>query len=156
MGLEQFINRSVDVLPLPFYMFSLCSICICADILKNKQSKQRAVKRVCFPSVCTSAELQVTLWPRTSAVFTCSCRRKPSTETTFPEKYDTRVVEVVGGEILGCRLDWLAFLLPPFFLSFCLISICLSLSVYSAMNKYFPHPSLFFLLICHTELFQII
>lgn len=97
VGLEQFINRSVDVLPLPFYMFSLCSICICADILKNKQHKQRAVKRVCFPSVCTSAELQVTLWPRTSAVFTCSCRRKPSTATTFPEKYDTRVVEVVGG-----------------------------------------------------------
>lgn len=49
VGLEQFINRSVDVLPLPFYMFSLCSICIWADILKNKQRKQRAVKRVAFP-----------------------------------------------------------------------------------------------------------
>lgn len=42
MGLEQFINRSVDVLPLPFYMFSLCSICICADILKNKVSREQS------------------------------------------------------------------------------------------------------------------
>lgn len=46
----------------------------------------------------------------------------------------------------------------PFFLSFCLICICLSLSVYSAVSKYFAHPRFFFcfMLITHTELFQII
>lgn len=34
-GLEQFINRSVNILPLPFCIFSLCSICICAGILEK-------------------------------------------------------------------------------------------------------------------------
>ena len=50
-------------------------------------------------SVCVyvSVELQVTPWPRTSAVFTCFCKRKALTVTTFLEKYDTRVIEGGGG-----------------------------------------------------------
>lgn len=38
-------------------------------------------------------ELQVILWPRTNAVFTCSCRMKVLTGTTFPEKYGSRVFQ---------------------------------------------------------------
>lgn len=34
-GLEQFINKSVNILPLPLRIFSLCSICICAGILEK-------------------------------------------------------------------------------------------------------------------------
>ncbi|KAA8586753.1 hypothetical protein FQN60_000589 [Etheostoma spectabile] len=43
--------------------------------------------------VYVSAELQVIPWPRTSAAFTCFCKRKALTVTTFLEKYDTRVTE---------------------------------------------------------------
>lgn len=84
MGLEQFINRSVDVL-----VQYVCFLGVCSAFAASSYT--------CLFSFCVhvSAELQVTLWPRTSAVFTCSCRRKPSTATTFPEKYDTRVV--LGG-----------------------------------------------------------
>lgn len=38
-------------------------------------------------------ELQVILWLRTNAVFTCSCRMKVLTGTTFPEKYGSRVFQ---------------------------------------------------------------
>lgn len=117
---------------------------------KSAESSQTPVPPSPPPPLCfTSAELQVTLWPRTSAVFTCSCRRKPSTATTFPEKYDTRVVEGGGGETLGCRLDCLAFLLPPFFLSFYLISICLSLSLFlQCCEQILSSSQIFFLVFC--------
>lgn len=64
----------------------------------------------CQLSVCmhVSVELQVIPWPRTSAVFTCFCKRKSLTVTTFLEKYDTRVIE--GGGLVGFKLwgvDWI-------------------------------------------------
>lgn len=51
--------------------------------------------------VCSSLELQVTLWPRMSAVCTCSCRSPRSTGTTFPEKYDTRFTGGRGWRVVG-------------------------------------------------------
>lgn len=96
VGLEQFINRSVDVVLCPLYVFSVLNLHLRWHFKEAKQVSREQSNAVLFP-VCTSAELQVTLWPRTSAVFTCSCRRKPSTATTFPEKYDTRVVGGGGG-----------------------------------------------------------
>lgn len=136
VGLEQFINRSVDVL-----LEYVCFLCVCSAFAPSSYT--------CLFSFCVhvSAELQVTLWPRTSAVFTCSCRRKPSTATTFPEKYGTRVV-LWGGGLLNCGAGWTVLpssrlLLTYSFLSFCFNSISL-------------FPVSLFLLICDIEMVQII
>lgn len=48
-GLEQFINRSVNVFPLPFRIFSLCSVCICAGIFREAKYVSRERSNACFP-----------------------------------------------------------------------------------------------------------
>lgn len=87
-GLEQFINRSV------------CASNNYSTIAFHRPPRKAfKTSNFCLLSVCVyvSVELQVTPWPRTSAVFTCFCKRKSLTVTTFLEKYDTRVVEGCGG-----------------------------------------------------------
>lgn len=54
-------------------------------------------------------ELQVILWPRTNAVFTCSCRKKVLTGTTFPEKYGSRAFQTGTREGLLSSLVSLYF-----------------------------------------------
>lgn len=127
-GLEQFINKSVCS---PGHHVTVA----CAARRSSRfaapcsvTNRWSAVCCVC-PSACVSAGSRVTPWPRTSAVFTCSCKRKPSTATTFLEKYDTRVVEGVGLKLWGHRLDCLAFLSHLHSLTLCLFSLRLSVGV---------------------------
>lgn len=92
-------------------------------------------------SVCVyvSVELQVTLWPRMSAVFTCFCKRKALTVTTFPEKYDTRVTEgdgLVGGlklwdveRTVSCLSPSSHLFLISLFLLYLPLSVSFSLSL---------------------------
>lgn len=75
--------------------------------------------------VYVTVELQVTPWPRTSAVFTCFCKRKSLTVTTFPEKYDTRVFL---GEV-GVKLWGVGGTVLPF--SYLPSSLSLSFSLFS-------------------------